>query len=472
LKHSKWGEQPTTFFVWVALSLLLLITLMSMQAPLPKIKLIAHANSPRPNIVLILTDDETLESVAKMPYLSSRTDWSTFDNAFENVSLCCPSRASILTGQYDTHTGVLDNTGAHDGRKLNEANTLPVWLHRVGYRTALIGKYLNGYPWTRGNYIPPGWDDWHAFLTPPGVNYFGYKLNENGVVHSYDAATADYSTDVLASKAVNFVQSAPTPFFLYFAPHAPHPPFIPAPRHAGVYATAPVRHSPNFNEADVSDKPAFIRRLGLRDAARMDRDRRHQWEMMLAVDEGIKKIDAALAARGQLGNTVEIFLTDNGFAHGEHRWEAKRCEYDVCMHSPLMIRYPGQPARHIPDLAQNIDMAATIADIAGAIPGLAQDGISLVPLIKGTATSRRTELLEHWGGGGTVGLGTPPNFWAIRTRRYLYVELVTGEKELYDYTVDPFELGNKAGKSAYASVQRDLAMRLAALKMKAMSPPR
>ncbi len=429
----------------------------------------ANASTEKPNIVFIMTDDENIDSVAKMPYLSSRTDWITFDNAFLNVSLCCSSRSTILTGQYDSHTGVLNNVPPNDGQKLNEANTLPIWLQQGGYKTAMIGKYLNGYPWNRGEYIPAGWNEWQAF-TKPGPAYYNYTLNENNTTRTYGSTAADYSTDVLATKAVNFINTAQGPFFLYFAPNAPHSPFTPAPRHKGKYLNEPVPHDQSFNEADVSDKPAYIRNLVKPNAYNLDANRRKTWEMMLAVDDSLKKIDDALVARGVADNTIIIFMTDNGFAYGEHRWQKKRCPYSVCMRTPLLVRYPGQQAKHVPQLVQNIDIASTISQIAGVTPGIYQDGMSLVPLIEGTSQSWRNELLQKWGGGGKVSADNPPNFFSVRTEQYLYTEYVTGEKELYDYAIDPYEVNNQAGKPAYATIQNDLVSRLQALKQKATAP--
>ncbi len=418
-------------------------------------------SATRPNIVLVLTDDQTLDT-AHMPYLSSRTDWIDFPNAFENVALCCPSRATLLTGQYDTHSGVINNTPPGDGQSLDETNTLPVWLQAAGYDTALVGKYLNGYPWSRGRYVPPGWDHWASFLTYP--SYYNYTLLQDHTAVTHGAAAPDYSTNVLAGLASDFISTATPPFFLEYTPHTPHSPFTVAPDHVGAFAGEPVPHDANFNETDVSDKPVFLRELAPLSPVVMDNQRRKTWAMMLSVDDALRRFDETLAATGQLDNTVEIFMTDNGFAFGEHRWNKKRCEYDVCLRTPLLVRMPGRPAARIPELVQNIDIASTIAELAGATPGRPQDGTSLVPLLNGTATTWRHALLQHWGGGGPVGRGNPPNFWAIRTDKYRYVELVTGEKELYDYSTDPQELQNLDGEPAHAGVESQLAAELAAMR--------
>jgi len=415
-----------------------------------------------PNIVLILTDDQTVESVSKMPYLSSRTDWIRFTNAFDNVSLCCPARASLLTGQYDTHTGVLNNSGAHSGAALAEGTALPVWLQTAGYTSALVGKYLNGYPFGRALYTPPGWSEWDTFVG--AADYYNYVLNRNGTTESRGRASTDYSTDVFTGIADNFLATAAPPFFLHYSPHTPHSPYTPSPSHLADLSTAAVAHDPSFNEADVSDKPPFIQALPLQSASAMDDQRRRSWAMNLSVDDAVKTFDATLAARGLLDNTVEIFMTDNGYAFGEHRWQHKRCEYDVCMRIPLMIRVPGHSGRDVAQLVTTPDIAPTIAALTGAVPQVPQDGVSLLPLIDGTATSWRDAVLEHWGGGGPVGQGNPPNFCAVRTDRYRYVRLKSGVTELYDETADPSELQNQAHNPAYSTVASDLAGRLDAYK--------
>lgn len=435
--------------------------LMPMAASGTQQSTVDRAATPRPNIILVLTDDQTFDT-SRMPYLSSRADWIRFTQAFENVSLCCPSRSSILTGQYDTHTGVMNNVGPSDGQMLDETNTLPVWLKSAGYTTALVGKYLNGYPYQRTPYIPPGWDTWDAFLG--AANYYKYTLLKGNTVVNYGSTAADYSTDVFTGLANQFIANTQQPFFLYYAPHTPHSPFVPSPAHLNALANVTVTHGADFNEADVSDKPAFIRAAPLLSPSLMNANRKKTWAMMLSVDDAMKQFDATLAAKGQLNNTIEIFMTDNGMAFGEHRWTKKRCEYDVCMRTPLLIRMPGHPAGQISRLVQNIDIASTIAELSGATTGRPQDGMSLVPLINGTATTWRDALLQHWGGGGPVQVGNPPNFWAIRTDRYRYVELMTGEKELYDYAVDPKELQNRAGDPTYAAVEQQLATHLAAMR--------
>jgi arylsulfatase A-like enzyme len=430
----------------------------------------AAAAPVMPTIVLVLTDDQTIEAVDRMPYVSSRTDWHRFTNAIVNNSLCCPSRATTLTGQYDTRTGVVHNlaTGA-----FRDAQTLPVWLQAAGYRTGLFGKYLNNYPAIFGHgdsYVPPGWNDWRAVFGPVNLTQYNYNLNENGVVRTYGTAPADYLVDVLRQRAVDFIRSSPAsqPLFVYFTPTSTHEPWKPAPRYTNAFSGVTMPRYPNSNEADVSDKPAWVRALPRPDMTVQDNHRRRAWRAALAVDDAVREIDAALAATGRLANTVFIYASDNGLAFGSHRWTDKRCPYEECHHVPMLVRYPGTPGQTDARLVSNVDLASTIAAIAGATPGIQQDGRSLVPLLTGaTVTGWRTGVLQHWPGGDEKGqnVNRPvPASYGIRTVNYRYVELATGERELYDLRSDPYELRNVAGTAAYATTQANLRTQLAALK--------
>jgi N-acetylglucosamine-6-sulfatase len=419
----------------------------------------------RPNIILVLTDDQSLESVPHMPFVSGRSDWVNFEKSFINVALCCPSRASILTGQYSHHTHVEDNL---EGFKLQETETFATWLKAAGYRTALLGKYLNFYPWRRGPYVPPGWDEWHAFQGE--ARFYNYTLNENGNSVRYGAAPQDYSTDVLSRKATSFIAGQAEPFLLVVAPNAPHDPRAAAPRHQQAFADMPMPRPASFNEAHASDKPAWVRTLPGQPPEAMDRFRREQYRSLLGVDDMVREIFAALEKRKALDNTVVFFTTDNGYTFGEHRHTGKFCAYEECIRTPLLVRYPGQDERKVEALVQNVDLASTFAQLAGVTPRTPQDGRSLVQLLRNEREQERTELLLHWAG-HAPGISPDPNagpvvtpFWGIRTERYKYLELATGEKELYDLRSDPYELDNRAGDPSSARTLADLASRLARLR--------
>lgn len=398
-----------------------------------------------------------------MPYLSTRFQWFRFTNAFVNVSLCCPSRGNIFSGLYSHHSRIEDNS---DGENLSESSNLAVWLKDAGYHNALIGKYLNGFPWQKPVYTPPGWEEFQTFLEADDKSnwYYDYDLLENGTRVHYGSAPEDYSTDVLAQKAIDFINSAREPFFLLFSPYTPHGPEIPAPRHSKARVGVIPRY-PSFNEADVSDKPSWVRRLNPVDPKEMDSRRASKYRQALSLDEAIERFVTTLERRNIFNRTVIIFMTDNGVSLGEHRFVGKPCEFEECIKTPLIISYPMAQIGHskiISELVSNVDIAPSIAEIAGAqIPPL--DGVSFVPLLEGkTVSSWREAVLLRWGGYDENNYRT---FWGIRTPRYKYIELDRfGQKELYDLLQDPYELINLADNPAYARIQADLARRLSELK--------
>ena len=432
-------------------------------------------NEGRPNILVILTDDQTLDSLPHdppvMPYLQRQVqtsgEWTRFTNAFVNTPLCCPSRATMLTGLYSHHTGV---EGNDEGADLDDSSTIATSLHDAGYRTGLVGKYLNNYPFDRGAYVPPGWDRFFAKENQSDATVYGdYTVVDDGVVRTYGSGPRDYATDVLAREAVEFIRSTPQrqPFLLFFAPSAPHAPWVPADRDAGAYAGMSIPDAPSVGEADVSDKPAWIRSLPpITEDQRGEfrSDRRRGYETLRAVDAALRSIDDALRVRGEYGDTVVFYLTDNGYALGEHRWETKSCPYEPCVHIPFLVRVPGSPGGADDRLVSNVDLAPTIAELAGVRPARAQDGQSLVSALRGAAPPTRNGVLLEFAGGGGV-----PGWSAVRTRSFLWVELDTGERELYDLAgllgpADPDQLVNRADAPAYAGVRRRLASRLQALR--------
>lgn len=435
----------------------------------------------KPNIVLVLTDDETMDAVARMPYVSSQTDWISFDQAYINNSLCCPSRATILRGQYDTHTGVGNNA---QGKNLDESETLPLWLQRAGYQTGLFGKYLNAYPFGRGLYVPPGWNTWQVAYNSGTWDIYAqyhYKLNANGKSLSFGRKPADYMVNVLATRAVTFIRAkaaAHQPFFAMFTPTATHGPWQGSPTRAGTMAQAPVTQQPNFNVV-ATNQPVYLQTQAPLSLTTMESERRQEWEGAASVDDAVKRIDGTLKATGVFDNTIEIFMTDNGYSFGDHRWERKRCEFTECGQTPMLIRYPGLAGRHdTSHLLSNVDIAPTISELAGATPAIPQDGMSFAPLILGEDIPWRTSILLHWPGGDMEGLpGKPdsmPQFWGVLAQTadggsWKYVELDTGERELYDEIADPNEMTNLAGDPDQATMQAELQVMLADLKAQANS---
>jgi len=430
-----------------------------------------------PNVVVIMTDDQTVESLRVMGnvrrLLTERG--TTFANSFATFSLCCPSRATFLTGQYAHNHGVMGNAPPQGGyAKLDHSNTLPVWLQDAGYYTAHIGKYLNGYGSTNPTEIPSGWSEWHGSVDPSTYRFYGYTLNENGTLRTYEQA---YQTDVYARKAVNVIgRRAPQaqPFFLWVAFLAPHsggprepgdpalPTPVPAPRHRNDFANEPLPRPPGFNERDVSDKPVGIRRrpsLTPADVRAIRENYQQRLESLLAVDGAVADIVGALRASGELANTLIVFTSDNGFFHGEHRVPfGKVLLYEPSIRVPLIMRGPGIPAGlRVSRNVGNIDVAPTIVAATGATAGRMMDGTSLLDVAQDpTAPLGRDLLIERGPGAGT--------FAAVRAPRYLYAEYGNGEQELYDLTRDPYQLQSRHADPAYAAVRANLALRLAHLR--------
>ena len=438
---------------------------------------------PRPNIVVLETDDQTLAEMEVLPSVKRLIgdEGVTFDNNFDSFSLCCPSRATFLTGQYSHNNGVRGNALPDGGyEKLDHTNTLPVWLQSAGYYTVHLGKYLNGYGRRNPLEIPPGWSEWRGLVDPTTYRYYNYTMNENGVLTTYCATPnpSCYQTDVLRDKANEIItRRAPSgPFFLWVAfladhsggPREPGDPAgfatpDPAPRHANRFANVPLPTPPNFDEADNSDKPTVIRRLTPitpRQRANIQENWQQRRETLLAVDEAVTSIVDTLRASGDLDNTLLIFTSDNGFFHGEHRIRNGKVRlYEESIHLPLMMRWTGNKSLprgvHRKQLTVNVDDAETILAAAGdtARPGRVEDGISL---------------LRYWRDGG-LELGRDllvdnmpgvVHFDAIRSRNYIYAEHQNGDRELYDLRNDPYELQSQHTNPAYDRIKSVLSTRL------------
>jgi len=420
---------------------------------------VASATTP-PNVVFIVTDDMRLDQLEDMPTVQSELvgKGMTFDDAFVTNPLCCPSRTSILRGQYSHTTGIYQNAPPAGGCPMfhdagEESSTLATWLDAAGYRTGLVGKYLNKYG--PGNtWIPPGWDRWVA-LDEENQAVYDYDVNVDGVIQHYGSTAADYAATVWTSFGEDFIRSTPadTPLFLYLAYNAPHAPYTAAPDHAADPRCANETNtdSPSFNEADVSDKPAEIRAIPpLSSSAQKSlgtNQPRVQCRMLLSADDGVGRILTALADSGRLSDTLIVFLSDNGAYLGEHRLNGKTEIYEEDVHVPMVIRFDaitGGVATNDGHLVMNIDLAPTVVDLLGldVTPGCPTppykgtcsggfDGRSLVPILDGTAAGWRSELLLE-----------SKTWCAVRTDRYLLGHQSTGEEELYDLQTDPYELTN------------------------------
>ena len=443
----------------------------------------AAAAPPRPNIVVLETDDQTLAEMEVLPNVRRLigAEGVTFDNNFDSFSLCCPSRATFLTGQYSHNNGVRGNALPQGGfEKLDGTNTLAVWLQQSGYYTAHLGKYLNGYGRRNPLEIPPGWSEWRGSVDPSTYRYYNYTLNENGVLTTYCAVpqASCYQTDVYRDKADEIIRrrAAEGPFFLWVAFLADHagnprdpddPPNqatpVPAPRYKDHFAGTPLPQPPNYNEADVADKPAGIKRRPLINArvhAGIQENWQQRRETLLAVDDAVTSIVDTLRSTGELDNTLIVFTSDNGFFHGEHRVRnGKVLLYEESIHLPLMMRWTGNKSLprgvHRKQLTMNVDDAETILDAAGdtARPGRVEDGVSLLRYWRDGGLELGRDLLVD----NTPGAG---HFDAIRSRNFLYSEYQNGDRELYDLQRDPYELQSEHANPAYDQIKGALAARL------------
>jgi N-acetylglucosamine-6-sulfatase len=470
----------------------------------------AHAaGRDRPNIILIRTDDQTSKQLnadtmpRTMRLLAEQG--TTFTDSVVTTPLCCPSRAAVLTGQYGHNNGVLSNDPGYPALK-EKGNTLPVWLQRAGYRTAHVGKYLNHYGETPGRPtdVAPGWDEWDTALTGDGPRYYNYTLSHNGRRVRYGDHARDYVTRVFNNAALRLIRDytpGKRPLYLQLDQRAPHLSVghtrgrctghmpQPDPRDIRRFAHRPLPKPPSFNEADVSDKPSFIRNHPQLDQGAIDL-MRLTYQCALAslreVDRGTAAIYNLLKSTGELGRTVIIFTSDNGFYYGEHRLRTgKAPPYEESIRVPLVIRIPSryrQGPRRIPQISKpvaNIDLVPTILRLARAQPCRSKshcrtmDGRSLLALLGGNTTrwpDDRGLLLElDQQAGGNAGVCT---YQGARVGDRIYTEYsavtdqATGtcqpasERELYELGSDPYELDNVADTPAHSVEQLQLSNRL------------
>src|SRR5829696_3330195 len=292
------------------------------------------ALSAKPNIVFILADDMRKDDLKYMPKTRSalQDKGMSFENAFVSHALCCPSRATIMRGQYAHNTHVWSNgstdsssttSGGLQAYKDNggEQDNVATRLDAAGYRTGLFGKYLNGYD---GSTKPTGWDRWFGGVMG-GDEYYNYDVNDDGTLRHFGTTSSDYSTDVISRKTNTFISSSAslgTPFFAYVAPVAPHAPSTPAPRDVNTFDGEKAPRLPSFNERDVSDKPSWIRqlpRLTSEQIAAIDGRHEKRVRSLQALDDLVKGVVDTLNNAGAMDDTYIFFTSDNGFHHGEHR---------------------------------------------------------------------------------------------------------------------------------------------------------
>ncbi|WP_175517736.1 sulfatase-like hydrolase/transferase [Planctomicrobium piriforme] len=416
----------------------------------------------QPNFVLINTDDMRWDSLPYLPQTSQLLGGSAtnFVNSFTPTASCGPSRASLMTGQLASQSGVLYNLPPLGGLVNYDINsTLPVWLDAAGYRTGLFGKDRTNlvtdqeFESDPGTQPLPGWDEYFA-LYP--VGYYNETINHNGVLTKLGTEADDYSTDVLADAVTEFISQGAEngPFFAYFAPHAPHYPGFPAARHLDAYDDIEPWRPPNFN-VPANNTTAEI--------AYIDSLRQMQLASLLAIDEAVAAIYDKLTATGQLDNTVIVFTSDNGFQWGEHGNLGKGLVYEESIRVPLLIRDGRDPVQRVRDeLVLNVDVTATLAGLAGATTTHTIDGRSLAPLVAGESVDWRTDFLVQ--NPRFSGPYAGVQQYAVRTERYLYTEKSVSDVQLFDLQNDPYELRNRAKDPKYAGVLARLKSRLDQLK--------
>jgi N-acetylglucosamine-6-sulfatase len=492
----------------------------------------------RPNILVVMTDDEAQADVAKMPnvkrLLAKRG--TTFADAIDSFPLCCPSRATFITGQYAHNHGVAGNFWPYGwyGMK-HRGNTLPAWLDNAGYNTALIGKWLNGYgAMDAHGEVPKGFDIWRGLLDVSAYDYYNFVMNQNGKLRSWgdkqfamnlvkfakvevtrqDGGVAaifaqlekyfgpgpyhywgshdpkDYSPDVtggITEKLVRAQRSSKKPFFIWWAPAAPHREDVavtlmgrpgkdprPAPRYDAKSAKYKLPKPPSFNEQDFSDKPSnMTTHAPTMTQAQIDQlqlDYEGRIGSLLAVDDHVKKLISILRKTDQLNNTLIVFVSDNGWLQGQHRVTGdKFLPYEESVRIPLILRGPGVPAGEtVHGQVANIDFAPTLVDAAKARAGRVMDGVSLWPTIR-NPRKRPNRAFELEALTALFRGNVPNNGWdrpykGVRTDRYTYVVYTeTGEEELYDRLTDPYQLSNVAKDPAYAAIADRLAAKLVKL---------
>lgn len=432
----------------------------------------------RPNVVLVMTDDMNVTDLSAMP-LTRRLVGRRgvrFTAAVSPNPLCCPARASLLTGWESHNHGVWTNSGPHGAwHALRRGPTLPVWLQRAGYLTGMTGKHLNGYD-ARRDGRQPGWT-WFDPLVAGLYRYTGSTTYADGHPHVVPGYITTYTAAATAAAVRRFEARDDRPFFLwasYVAPHRSEPAHCSTPqtcwgwpipaardrrRHA--HALPPSLDQASWAEADLSDTTPALSLLAMprrRDVVREHRDR---LRALAAVDRAVARTVRVLRATGELDRTLLVFTSDNGYLLGQHRWVGKVLPYDESLRVPLLVRGPGVPAGRVADQLVTIaDLTRTVVALAGARPTHRLDGVPLLRYLRHPGTRDRHPGTPVETGG--FGFFWPTRAWAYRGYRegpYTYVRWRGGAVDLWDRSVDPDEVVDRAADPAYADLLAELARR-------------
>jgi arylsulfatase A-like enzyme len=512
------------------------VVLMALAAAITVVALApgsAIAKKKKPNIVFVFNDDQSVDTVRSyknLPKFKSpckaprgtvqpclnqliRGHGVNFSRMADAYPLCCPSRATLITGQFGHNNGV---RSLFQYENMQKTEVLPIWLQRAGYRTGWIGKYQGpsylgkNEPGEQARGYPNGFDDFQGLVdenalapkpTDIGASanaFYGYTVNHNGVHTTMPKTPQYYQTDWITRQTTKFIKTSSKgskPFFIgvgYTAPHwspkgAPNtdptdmttkegnptfesnqnPPVV-APRHQDelkkfLAAHIKVPRTPNFSEKDLSDKPAFVQKAGQvspETAARLDKWQAYRLASLLAVDEGVQKIYKQLKKSKQLNNTYIVYGGDNGWMQGNHGLTfTKTHVYEESTRVPFFIRGPHTKKATVSEPTSNVDWASTFLSIAGGKPGVKQDGMSLTPYLKKPA-KRFGRAIFYETTDAANPLSGVPGYNAIKLGRWKYVEYTSGEKELYDLQKDPYELNSLHANLQYAGVIAALHARL------------
>lgn len=427
-----------------------------------------QAAAQLPNVVVIVADDQAETTMDVMPTVRSqiRDLGVTLETGIIPTSTCCPSRTALLSGKYSHTTGVYKNKG--DGWPAfygsgAEADTFAVALDDLGYRTGMFGKYLNGFALAPSDYVPPGWDTFRAIWDPDSDPrlaagaYYDYVIRGTEPNESRGDRPADYSTDVIADMAVDFITSTPAdqPLLLYAAPTGPHAPFTPAPRDEGLWHREDLPPSVTRLTKDRADHwPNKTL-----DYRTMQRKLTSQHEALMSVDDAVGDIIDALGPE-RTANTLFIYLSDNGLQFGEHGLKDKYVPFSGSTDVPMFLRWDGhiEAGSSYQRPVTNADLGETIVDAVSTNFGFAE-GVSYFE-----ADRPKGVLLE------AARDPEHPAYCGWRTRRYMYAKYNSGGAELFDYKRDPYELQNGIDQRRYADVKAEL--RAAATEACSPVPPR